>query len=203
MAKDARTAKSGVVKDMGREDEEIAAPEKISITTDKRCDLAVAIAIILSGVFILVMARDIRLGTVSDPITSRGLPHLTGILLIVFGAILTGMRLLIWSGLPGNLVPQEGKEDEPGHPASWIRAWAVIVAMLLSVWLLKPLGYLLTVPLFMLAFLLIMKVRSWKMLIGFPTIFALSTWYAFSQVLKVILPMGPLTAFARSLGLTP
>jgi len=56
---------------------------------------------------------------------------------------------------------------------------------------------------FLLVFLLDMGVRSWKMLVAFPVIFTLLTWYVFSQPLKVILPLGPLTTFARSLGLTP
>jgi putative tricarboxylic transport membrane protein len=101
------------------------------------------------------------------------------------------------------LVPAEGKDDDEGYPASWIRAWAVIVAAWLSTWLLQPLGFLVSTTLFLLVFLLVMGVRSWKMLIGFPTIYTLVTWYIFSQLLKIILPLGPLTRLARSLGLTP
>jgi hypothetical protein len=55
----------------------------------------------------------------------------------------------------------------------------------------------------MLVFLLVMGVRSWMQIIGFPTIFTLATWYIFSQVLQIILPLGPLAPFLRSLGLTP
>ena len=203
MAKDAETAKSGAVEDVGREDEEKAAPEKVSITMDKRIELAVAVALILSGVFMLITARDIPPGSVDDPLTSRGLPNITAVLLIIFGVILTVMRLLTWSRLPGNLVPAEGKGDEEGHPASWIRAWSVVVAAWLAMWLLTPVGFLFSMPLFLLTYLLIMGVRSWKMLIGFPVIYTLVTWYIFAQPLKVMLPLGPITPFARSLGLAP
>ena len=196
MVKDVETATS-------REGEERARPKEVSLIMDKRIDLAIAVVVVLFGVFVLIASLDILPGSFRDPITSRGLPNITGVLLIIFGTILTVMRVRIWSGLPGNLVPGEGKEDEKGHPASWIRAWSVIVATWLLIWLVKPLGFLISMPLFLLAFLLIMGMRSWKMLIGFPIIFTLVTWYVFSQPLGVILPLGPITPFARSLGLTP
>ena len=176
---------------------------KVKLIMDKRIDLAIAIAGILIGVFILVETRNISAGSVVDPITSRGLPVAGGILFIILGAVLTLIRLLTWSRFPGNFIPMEGKEDDEGHPASWIRAWVVIVAAWLSTWLLKPLGFLLATPPFLLLFLLVMGVRSWGRLIGYPIIYTLVTWYIFSQPLRVILPLGPLTPLARSLGLTP
>ena len=203
MTEDAETEKSGKNENTSQEDKEKASPEKLGITMDKRIDLAVAIAIVLLGMSIVITARDIREGMIPDTITSRGMPNIGGILLIFFGIILTATRLLTWSALPSNLVPAEGKEDEEGHPASWIRAWAVILAAWLSVWLLKPLGFLLATPPFLLVFLLIMGVRSWGRLISYPIIYTLLTWYVFSQLLKVILPLGPLTRLGRSLGLTP
>ena len=203
MAKNVKNVKRSSNEETSRGDEGKASPLKLSLTMDKRIDLAVDAAIVLLGVFILVKTRDILPGTVADPITSRGMPNIGGILLIFFGIILTATRLLTWSALPSNLVPAEGKEDEEGHPASWIRAWAVILAAWLSVWLLKPLGFLLATPPFLLVFLLIMGVRSWGRLISYPIIYTLLTWYVFSQLLKVILPLGPLTRLGRSLGLTP
>jgi hypothetical protein len=176
---------------------------RVKLIMDKRIDLAIAIASILIGVFILVETRNIRAGFTDDPITSRGLPVAGGILFIILGAVLTLTRLLTWSRFPGNFIPMEGKEDDEGHPASWIRAWVVIVAAWLSTWAMQPLGYLFAMWFFLLIFLLDMGVRSLKMLVAFPVIFTLLTWYIFSQPLNVILPMGPLTTFARSLGLTP
>jgi hypothetical protein len=203
MAKDAETAKSGANEETNREDEDKVRLEEVSFTTDKRTDLAVAVAFLLTGVFMLVTGRDIKPGTLDDPITARGLPMVTAVLLIIFGVILTVMRLLVWSAFPGNLVPQEGKKDEEGHSASWIRAWAVIFAAWLSMWLLKPLGFLISMPLFLAVLLLINGVRSWGKIIGFSIMYSLITWYVFSQPLGVILPLGPLTLIARSLGLTP
>lgn len=187
------------------QDNEAKAPlEKLSITMDKRIDLAVAVAIALFGMFVLVEARNIRPGTIPDPVTSRGLADIGGILLIIFGILLAALRLQTWSAMPGNLVPDEGGQaDEEGYPASALRYMGVALASLLWVWLIKPLGFLIATPLFLLALSLFMNVRSRTKLIAFPILFTLLTWVAFSQVLSVIMPLGPLTSFARSLGLTP
>ena len=128
---------------------------------------------------------------------------MTGTFLVIAGLILVVMRLVTWSSLPGNLVPSEGHEDEKGYRASWVRAFGGIFAAMLSVFLLRTLGYVVVTPLFLLAFLLIMGVRSWGRLIGFPIIYTFATWYVFSQLLKIILPLGPLAPLARSWGLMP
>jgi hypothetical protein len=105
--------------------------------------------------------------------------------------------------MPGNLVPEEGQTDEEGYPASTIRYSGIVLASLLWVWLVKPLGFLFAMPLALLAMILFMNVRSRMKLIAFPILFTLVTWVAFSQLLGIIMPLGPLTSFARSLGLVP
>jgi hypothetical protein len=45
--------------------------------------------------------------------------------------------------------------------------------------------------------------RAWWKIIVYPAAYTLVTWYVFSQPLQIILPLGPLTGLARSLGLTP
>jgi hypothetical protein len=177
--------------------------EKLSITMDKRIDLAVSLGVALLGAFIVIEARDIRLGMVPDPITSRGMVNITGIFLIILGLFLAIARLVNWSALPGNLIPAEGQPDEEGHPASSLRYFGIALAGLLWVWLIKSLGFLIVMPLVLFAILLLMNVRSRMKLVAFPVIFTLLTWYMFSQLLSIIIPLGPFTSFARSLGLTP
>jgi hypothetical protein len=203
VAEDARAANRGTNEETVRSEKEEASTEKLSITMDKRIELALAVAVVLLGVFLLIEARDIRAGKIPDPITSRGLPNIVGIFLIITGSILGVVRLVTWSALPGNFVPAEGSTDEEGHPASWIRTFSIATAVLLWVWLLKPLGYLFVTPLFLLAFLLLMGMQSRLKIIGFVTILTFGTWYIFSQLLKIHLPLGPLTVYFRSLGLTP
>ena len=57
--------------------------------------------------------------------------------------------------------------------------------------------------LYLAAVALIMGDRSWLKIVIFPIIYSFLTWYVFSQLLQIILPLGPFTHFARSLGLTP
>jgi hypothetical protein len=203
MAEDAQAAKRGTNEEGGRSEKEEASPEKLSITMDKRVDLAVIVAIVLLGAFFLIEAGGIREGTLPDPITSRGLPKIVGIFFIIVGSILTVLRLLTWSALPGNFVPAEGSTDEEGHPASALRAFGIAMAALLWVWLVSALGYLFVTPLFMVALSLVMGVRSRVKIIGFSAIYTLGTWVIFSLILKITLPLGPLAAYFRSLGLTP
>jgi protein-S-isoprenylcysteine O-methyltransferase Ste14 len=203
MTDDTKTEKDGNNKDANREDKGKPSLQKLSITMDKRVELAVAAAVVLFGVLLIVDARGIEEGLLPDPIGSRGMPEITGIFLIIVGIILGVMRLATWSVLPGHLVPSEGHEDEEGHPASWVRAFSIILAAWLSVWLQRSLSYLIATPLFLFVALWFLGVRSWGKLIAFPIIFTLAVWCIFSQVLGFVIPLGFLTPFARSLGLTP
>ena len=184
-------------------DEQRARRTKLSITMDKRIELTIALVAIVVGVLILFQASDIPPGLLRDPLTNRGMPYIMGILMIIGAVSLVIIRVSTWSAIPGNFVLSEGHDDEEGHPASWKRAFGVIVAAWLWVLLLKSLGYLIVTPLFLFAYLLIMDVHSRLKIVFFPTLYTLITWYIFSQLLKIILPLGPLTSFARSLGLIP
>jgi putative tricarboxylic transport membrane protein len=202
MTEDAKTAKSGLNEQSNGGDEEIHPLEKIEITMDKRIDLAVTVGTILFGVFMLIEARKIELGTYElDPISSRGLPNITGLLLIIGGIVLAVRQLLIWRLLPGHLVLEEGQEDEKGHPISAVRATLIVILSILWELLLNPLGFLISSSAYMVACSLVMGVRSWRKIMGFSIILSIGLWYAFGPVLGVRLPLGPLENFVRSLGL--
>ena len=200
MAENAQIVKSGTNGDTSRENEEKASQQGGSITMDKRVDIALAVGIALLGFFFTIASRSVREGQVPDPFTSRGLPITAGALLIICGIILAVRQLLHWSELPGNLVPEEGQVDEEGYPASWVRAFSIIVLSVLWEWLLKPLGFLLVTPPYLLLASWCMGVRSWKKLIGFSIIYTVVSWAAF-VAMGVRLPLGPLTHFALSLGI--
>jgi putative tricarboxylic transport membrane protein len=201
MAEDGETVKSGTNEETVREDEDNGTMEKLSITMDKRVDLAVAVANVLLGAFIVIAARDIRSGSLPDPITSRGLASMTGTGLVIGGIILAVRQLLTWSKLPGYLVPEEGQEDEKGYPVSAVRAFGIIVLSVLWMWLLKPLGFLIVTPLYLLVSSLVMGERSWVQIIAFSVIFTVSVWVIFGPILGIRFPLGPLTHLAFSLGL--
>jgi hypothetical protein len=171
------------------------------MTMDKRIDLAGSVLIVLLGVFVLIEAQGMRPGTLRDPVTSRGLPKLMGIFLVVGGAGLMLRQLLNWSKLPGHLVPEEGQEDEKGYPISAARAIAIILLSFLWGWLLKPLGFLIVTPLTICAASMVMGVRSWKSTVAFAILFSVALWVVFGVYLNIRYPLGPLDHWARSLGL--
>jgi len=203
MTEDRNSAKSGTNGGPKPEDEESSGKIALRLTLDKRIDLAVMVGVILYGFFLIIEAGRIRLGIIPDPLTSRGMPYLSGFFCIICGFVLAVMRLMSWSDLPGNLVPGEGHEDEEGYPSSSVRVLGILVVTWISVWLLKSLGYLLATPLFMIVAVWLMGTREWKKLILFPVLYTLVTWYIFSQPLQFVLPLGFLARFFRSLGLTP
>ena len=198
MNEDVRFARNGANESAGLEQEENDSQQDLEITMDKRCDLALAVGTGLLGVFILVASRNIRAGLLHDPITSRGLPIMTGILLIIGGIALTVRELLTWSVLPGHLVPEEGQTDEKGYPASWVRAFGIILASFLWQWLLKPLGFLIDTPFYLLASSWIMGVKSWVRIISFSILFTVLVWAIFHPLLYIRLPLGPLEDWAGS-----
>ena len=173
-----------------------------SITMDKRVDLALSIVLGLFGIFLCVMASTFYMGRVDDMFTAKGAPYVTGVFLLICSIILVVLQVRSWSEIPGRFVVSEAaKEDEEGHPASWKRAFGVVIAASITSILWHPVGYVIMVPLFMIAALLIMGETRWRKILIFALIFGFGSWYLFSQILAFIIPLGILEPLARSLGL--
>lgn len=199
MTEDTLAAKSGTNENTSQGDEK--KPATFFLTMDKHVDLALAIVLILFGIFLCVMASTFYMGRVDDFFTAKGMPYATGTFLIICGIILTVLRLASWSEIPGHFVVSEAvKEDEEGYPASWKRAFAIIAASWIALWLWRSLGYVIVTPLFLIAVLWFMGERKWKKIILFSIIFGFASWYLFSQILNFMIPLGVLEPLARSLG---
>jgi hypothetical protein len=179
----------------------LEAPEPIRIEMDKRVDLAISLVLVVVGAVFIYLASGFRIGSFPDPVTPRGLPYFTGAYLIVAGLVLGARRVLTWSLIPGNYTMTEGHEDEPGHPASAVRAFTIFGLCVLWAVLLKPVGFLLVTPPVLAAILWMMDVREPKKLAAFSLLFTLGLWLVFSEILGLVFPYGPLTALARSWGL--
>jgi hypothetical protein len=177
--------------------------DPIRIEMDKRVDLALHAVMIGFGLVAVYIATGFRLGGYPDPVTARGLPYFTGTYLVVAGLILAARRILTWSEIPGIHTVSEGTDDEPGRPASWVRSFSIIGIAALWAYSLKYLGFIVATPFALFAMIWLMEVRSRAKLILFPLLFTILSWAVFSQILGVILPMGFLSHFARSLGLMP
>ena len=87
MSTNTKTLRDGTNENTSAEDEENVSREALEITMDKRLDLAVAVGVALLGMFILITSRDIRTGSLPDPVTSRGLPNIAGALLVIGGIV--------------------------------------------------------------------------------------------------------------------
>jgi hypothetical protein len=178
--------------------------DPISITMDKRVDLALSIAVVAAGAYIIHLASQFKVGTFPDPVTARGLPYFTGGFMVVAGLFNAGRRIVTWSNIPGNYTVAEGAADDvPEQPSSNWRSFAMVGLAFAWALLLHPVGYLLITPPVLFAMTCFMNVRSWAKRILFPIGFTLFIWTVFSQVLGIIIPLGPLTALFRSWGLTP
>lgn len=175
--------------------------EKMSISMDKRADLAMSVFTVLLGVFVLIVARGIRAGSTPDPITSRGLPTIMGVLLIVGGVILAIRQLLHWEELPGHLVPEEGQEDEAGYPSSAVRALGIILLSIVWAWFLEPVGFLFITPLYLVVCEWVMGEKSWMKNVVYSVIYTIASWTIFGLLMGMRLPLGPLDPLARELGI--
>jgi putative tricarboxylic transport membrane protein len=68
--------------------------------------------------------------------------------------------------------------------------------------LLKPLGYLITTPLYITGCMAIMRERRWGWIVLFAVGFTIVFYIAFAQILKMYIPVGPFTPLFRGLGFT-
>jgi hypothetical protein len=153
------------------------------------------------GVFMLVVAQDIRPASVPDPIGTRGAPRLVGAVFVLGGFALVLRRLINWRR-EATIVPADGAEDdasvEPGSAVRALSIWAASVVYVLS---LPTVGYLLATPLFMGAVLRLFSIRRPSILIGVPIGFTLSIFLVFVELLDVYLPTGILDPILRNAGL--
>ena len=166
---------------------------------DRRYDLAMALASFALGVFVFAIAKGIRIGFYRDAVGPRAFFFGIGVVLMVAGGVVAMVRLRSWKTQEGSIVPPEGETDEEGHPVSALMAVSVIGISILYVILLKPLGYLLTTPLFIIGCMAILKERRWGWIALFAVGFTVVFYIAFALILKMSIPIGPLTSLFRSL----
>jgi hypothetical protein len=121
------------------------------------------------------------------------------LVLIIGGLVLAVQQLRNWSMLPGNLVPEEGQEDEQGYPVSATRAMVIMLLSAVWEWLLNPLGFLIVTPLYLAACSWVMGVKSWVQIIAYSLIYDICAWAIFGPTLGVRFPLGPLQGPIESL----
>jgi hypothetical protein len=167
---------------------------------DRRIDVLVAACFSVLGFFMILAASEIKSGMMRDPIGPRAAFYVCGGVLALGGLAVIIGHLRRWSKQQGHIVPSEGGDDEAGYPASAGRAWALILAVLGLATLWNPLGFLIAMPLFLIAALWIMGGREVWSIMMIALLFTGIVYLIFAQALGVRIPVGPLTPLFRSLG---
>lgn len=167
---------------------------------DRRIDIAISVVLLLFGVFVILHATTIRAPVFVDPIGPRAFFYGCGVIFILGALFNIVQRVRGWGTYPNHIVPAEGVEDEPGHPASFRRAALLAAVSMIYVLTLRPVGYLIGTPLYIFAGLWILEQRNWLLNIIVGVVFTVFFYIIFAQVLGVWLPVGPLTKLFRDLG---
>lgn len=80
--------------------------------------------------------------------------------------------------------------DEPGKPASGLRAVAMMVLLFVHVLLWEPLGFLVASVLFVIVAMRMMLESSWRLIVITAIGYAIVTFILFALLLDVALPLG-------------
>ena len=97
---------------------------------DRRIDIAIAFCFMCFGFFMIWHATGIKLGLSRDPIGPRAFFYACGGVMGLGGAWLVVTRLLRLKASSSRNINDEGTADEPGHPASPGRAFAMMAICL-------------------------------------------------------------------------
>lgn len=171
---------------------------------NRNIDLLIGVLVIVFGVFVLFVAKDIRpTGPVVDPIGPRAFPYMIGVFFLLGGARIVFVRLASRARETGTSVASDGEEDEPGVPASAVQAFIVMGAAVLYALAMSVVGYLLATPAFVIGGLWAMKMRSWLTMGLTALTYTLITYVIFAHYMRVALPLGPLANPLRSMGIAP
>ena len=167
---------------------------------DRRYDLAVALGAFVLGLIVVAITRAMPLGMQRDAVGSRAFFFGTGFFFMIGGVILAINLLRSWKKQKGHMIPAEGETDEEGHPASALMALSVVGISILYAILLRPLGYLITTPLYLTGGMAILKERRWGWIVLFAVGFTVAFYIAFATILGMPIPVGPFTTLFRDLG---
>lgn len=166
---------------------------------DKRVDLIIGLVVAVCGVAVLILAAGFRPGTVTDPIGTAGLPRALGVLMLIGGAAVVVRRLLGWRTDNGVLVQDEGKADDPQHPASSARALGIAAGTVVYALALQPVGFPLATPLFLTGVMMAMGTRRPLQIFAVAVGVTIFVHLLFVGLFGILLPLGPLVPFNRVL----
>jgi hypothetical protein len=157
--------------------------------------------IVALGVFVLAVAlRYPPPKVVFDAIGPMGFPMAIGAFLVV-GGLVQSVRTALYIRRYGKWAPEEGVQDEPEHPSSRWRALIFIGGCFVFLVLMQPLGFLIAMPLAIVAGLWSMGYANWMRRAVVAIGFTLFAFAMFVLVLGVPLPDGPIENMLIDAGL--
>jgi hypothetical protein len=167
---------------------------------DRRFDIVVAAVFAVVGLILIVQATSIPLGVILDPIGPSMAFYICGGVMLGGGLWVIAGHVWRWSRSDSHIVEGEGVADEPEYPASPFRTFAIIAACAAYVFALKPAGFLLATPAFLIVALLVVGKRRPGPMLLIAFIYTGGAYLIFAGALGVRLPVGPFTELFRSLG---
>jgi hypothetical protein len=173
----------------------------VPVTMNKYIDLVGSLLIVALGVFVLAVAlRYPPPKVVFDAIGPMGFPMAIGAFLVV-GGLVQSVRTALYIRRYGKWAPEEGVQDEPEHPSSRWRALIFIGGCFVFLVLMQPLGFLIAMPLAIVAGLWSMGYANWMRRAVVAIGFTLFAFAMFALVLGVPLPDGPIENMLIDAGL--
>lgn len=160
---------------------------------DSRHDIAVAIGVVLLGVLVIALTWTTTTPIVKDTVGPRFFPFVLGLLFIVGGSVVAFQRFRSMNVDGGYRVEPEGAtDDDPALPASAWRAAAMIGLTIAYAILFRPLGFLISTPIYVVAAFAVMNERRYLATSIWAVIYTIATYLLFAVLLDLRFPMGPL-----------
>ena len=145
----------------------------------KRADLSIGIGLLLFALLYLQQSFLITRGFASDRLGPAFFPRLLAGALVVLAVVLIVRAL-------------SGRSDPTPPPAIRFGILFGVLALLVAYGLLMPqLGFLLTTPVLLGAFIWLLGLRQWGSLVGTAVGLTVILYLVFVRALHVLLPLGP------------
>jgi putative tricarboxylic transport membrane protein len=151
------------------------------MATKNSTDIVAGIVLILIGTGAIIGAIGLRIGTPTEP-QPGFFPFLSGVAILVLSLIILVQG---WLGR---------KESGTRFGEIW-RPAMLIAVLILFVGLLEPLGYVIASAIVVVLALLIMGIKSWRVLLVVGLAFPIGTFILFDRLLGIGLPVGILARF--------
>jgi putative tricarboxylic transport membrane protein len=161
---------------------------------DQRKDLAVSVAVVVGGAALALVSQEISLGRIRDPLGSRALPTITGVLVMGLGLALVVRRVVQWDRVTNEVAP-DGSEDLEGFPASTARAMTTWAGCFIYVALLPALGFLLATPVFIASLMVLLGIRRPPKVLAVSILATAILFLLFGEALNIRVPLGPLEPY--------